>query len=89
VPIDTSAKLPDGTQVANVQELQAVMAGDPRIPNCFAQQIATYALGRTLDAQDASLLALQSGFAKSGQHVDQAIRQIVMSPAFRTRHGGL
>ncbi len=89
VPIDTSAKLPDGTHVANVQDLQAVMAADPRIPNCFAQQIATYALGRTLAADDASLLALQSGFAKSGQHVDQAIRQVVLSAAFRTRHGGL
>ena len=89
IPIDTSSKLPDGTQVANVQELQAVMAADPRIANCFAQQIATYALGRTLDSKDASLLALQSGFVKAGEHVDQAIRQVVMSPAFRTRHGGL
>ncbi len=89
VPIDTSAKLPDGTQVANVQELQAVMAADPRIPNCLAQQLATYALGRTLESGNASLVALQAGFLKSGQHVDQAIRQVVMSPAFRTRHGGL
>ncbi len=89
VPIDTSAKLPDGTQVANVQELQAVMAADPRIANCFARQIATYALGRSLDTDDASLLALQGAFVKSGQHVDQAMRQIVMSAAFRTRHGGL
>jgi hypothetical protein len=89
IPIDTASKLPNGTQVANVQELQAVMANDPRIPDCFARQIATYALGRSLEPSDASLQALQSGFAKSGQHVDQAIRQIVMSPAFRTRHGAL
>ena len=89
VPIDTSAKLPDGTQVANVQELQAVMAADPRIANCLAQQLATYALARTLDPGDANLTALQQGFLKSGQHVDQAIGQLVMSAAFRTRHGGL
>lgn len=89
VPIDTSAKLPDGTPVANVQELQAVMAADPRIANCFARQIATYALGRTLATDDPSLLALQTDFSKAGQHVDQALRQVVMSPAFRTRHGGL
>ena len=89
VPIDTSAKLPDGTQVANVQELQTVMAADPRIANCLAQQLATYALGRTLDSGNAGLVALQDGFLKSGQHVDQAIRQVVLSPAFRTRHGGL
>ena len=89
VPIDTSAKLPDGTPVSNVEELQAVMAADPRIPNCFARQIATYALGRSVESNDPSLLALQGDFLKSGQHVDQAIRQIVTSPAFRTRHGGL
>jgi hypothetical protein len=89
VPIGTSATLPDGKQVANVQELQSYMASDPRIPNCFVQQVATYALGRALGPTDSATLGkLQQDFSSSGQHVDQVIRQIVTSPAFRQRHGG-
>ena len=90
VPIDTSATLPDGKQVANVQELQSYMASDPRIPNCFVQQATTYALGRDLGPADSATLGtLQQDFASSGQHVDQLVRQIVTSAAFRQRHGGL
>lgn len=89
VPIVTATKLPDGTQVANVQELQNVMANDPRIANCLAQELATYALGRTLDPDDDALVALQKDFSASGQHVDKAMRQLVLSEAFRTRRGGL
>jgi Protein of unknown function (DUF1592)/Protein of unknown function (DUF1588)/Protein of unknown function (DUF1587)/Protein of unknown function (DUF1595)/Protein of unknown function (DUF1585) len=89
VPIDTSATLADGKHVANVQELQSYMASDARIPNCFVQQVATYALGRALGPTDSATLSqLQLGFASSGQHIDQVIRQVVTSPAFRQRHGG-
>jgi hypothetical protein len=90
VPIDTSSTLPDGTQVANVQDLETHLASDARIPNCFVQQIATYALGRALGATDMLALGqLQQDFATSGQHVDQLVRQVVTSPSFRQRHGGL
>lgn len=90
VPIDTSATLPNGEQVANVQELQSTMATDPRIPDCFVQQVATYALGRALGPADSAALGtLQHEFSRSGQHVDQVIRRVVLSPTFRRRHGGL
>jgi Protein of unknown function (DUF1592)/Protein of unknown function (DUF1588)/Protein of unknown function (DUF1587)/Protein of unknown function (DUF1595)/Protein of unknown function (DUF1585) len=89
VPIDTSATLADGKHVANVQELQSYMASDARIPNCFVQQVATYALGRALGPTDSATLSqLQQDFSSSGQHIDQVIRQVVTSPAFRQRHGG-
>jgi hypothetical protein len=89
VLIDTSATLPNGKHVANVEELQALMATDARTANCFVQQLATYALGRKLDGNDrASLTALQKDFSSSGQDVGRAIRQVAMSRAFRMRHGG-
>jgi hypothetical protein len=90
VPIDPSATLPDGTHVSDVQDLQKHMATDAQVPNCFVEKMATYALGRSLDSNDSvGLGALQDAFVKSGQHVDQAIRQIAVSPMFRTRHGGV
>lgn len=51
--IDTSAKMPDGTEIVGVAGLQAeLLKNDDQFLNSLASQVATYALGRELGFSD-------------------------------------
>lgn len=84
--IDTSATLPNGTKVSNVQDLSAALASDSKSAACMVQQLSTYAVGRTMMRADAAQInAVLAKFQKDGQRVDHLLESIVLSPIFRNR----
>jgi len=89
VPIDPSGELTDGSAFTTPAELGALIANNPALPRCMAQQLLTYALGRGLRADDAFDRAVVDGitgtFNDGGQLFPQLVGAIVKSPAFRTR----
>lgn len=89
VTIDPSGVLADGRGFATPAELSAVIAADPALPRCMAQQLFTYALGRgprTGDSFDtASVDAMTTAFNDGGQLFPKLVSAIVQSQAFRTR----
>ncbi len=85
-PIDTHADLPDGAQVATVEELEAHLAEDPRVAACAVQKLYTYALGRTItDVDEGQLAALTDTFAAGGQTFPPLLSKLILSPSFRYR----
>ena len=84
--IDTSAQLPDGTKVADVDELSAIFAKSPAVSSCLVQKVSTYAIGRTLTSADAAHVnKLHADLLKDGQRVDHLLHKLVLSPLFRRR----
>jgi hypothetical protein len=87
--IDDSGMLPDGTTFQGPLELAPLLAQDPRLPRCMAQQLLTYALGRgvekTVDRGD--LDSITDAFVMGGYSFEQLVSLIVQSDAFRMRRG--
>lgn len=84
--IDTSAKLSDGTRVANAEDLSKVLAQSAAVSSCLVQKLSTYAIGRTLTTADAGIInGLHAGLLRDDQRVDHLIHQLVLSPIFRRR----
>nr|MCH9681167.1 DUF1588 domain-containing protein [Deltaproteobacteria bacterium] len=50
--IDDLGALPDGTQYEGAIELSAALASGEAFPTCVTEKLMTYALGRTITAQD-------------------------------------
>ena len=85
-PIDTHADLPDGAQVATLEELEAHLAGDPRVAACTVEKLYTYALGRSVSDNDQQQLAgLVDTFVSQGQIFPPLLAKLVLSNAFRYR----
>jgi hypothetical protein len=84
VLIDPSGDL-DGVPFADAVELAEVLAGMPAVPQCFAQQVMTYAGGQ-VPALDAEPLLYwhADGFARADHRVLDLLRDIALSDAFRT-----
>lgn len=87
--IDPSGMLSDGSAFTTPAELGALIAANPALPRCMAQQLLTYALGRGPRKDDAFDAAVVDGVTRSfndgGQLFPQLVSAIVKSPAFRTR----
>ena len=89
VPIDASGTLADGTSFKTPQELGQLIAKDPALPRCVAQQLFTYGLGRAprsgsgFDA--AAVDSTTKSFTDAGQLFPKLIEALVMSDAFRQR----
>jgi hypothetical protein len=86
-PLDTTGTLPDGTSFTNAEELGRIVAADPRFRPCVAQKLATYALGRGVDASaDAAFVAsLAAETARGDGSLLSLITALVKSPPFRMR----
>lgn len=89
VAIDPSGTLVDGQSFAGPEELAAIIAKDPALPQCVAKHMFTYGLGRgprsssNYDLQ--AIEALTKSFADNGQLLPKLVEAVVVSDAFRTR----
>ncbi|MBC8071753.1 MAG: DUF1592 domain-containing protein [Deltaproteobacteria bacterium] len=86
VPIDVSGALPDNQPFDGVEELAAIMQGEPRFVSCVTDKLYGYALGREVVAQDDAILdRIEDGLVAEGGSLDRLIELIAVSPAFRMR----
>lgn len=91
--IDVSGQLPDGRSFNGRQELAALIAADPNFPRCMAEQLYTYALGRTPDTttpghmDPAVLYGLTRSFQTGGFMFKDLVAQIAASATFLNRRG--
>lgn len=80
--------MPDGTPFAGPQELGALLGHDPRFVSCAASKLFVYALGRELEAYDTpTLQQLQEKWSARGLTLENLMKEIVHSDAFRFRRG--
>ena len=87
--IDSSAVLPDGSEVQGVEELKAALVRKPeRFATTVAERLLTYALGRGLEYYDApSVRQIVSKSAKDGYRIQSLIVNVAQSYPFVTRSG--
>lgn len=85
--IDAAGALPDGKVFQGAKELANMLAADPRLPSCVIRQLATNATGRLLDRpEDDNLVAsLVAGAGGKSMTMQDALRAVVLSDAFRRR----
>ncbi len=86
--IAPNGELPGGVAFSGPEELGGLLAKDPRFTACAASKLYTYALGREADTIDAApLQQLNSKWAARGLTFRNLMKQVVLSDAFRLRHG--
>jgi hypothetical protein len=87
-PIDPSGELVTGETFSDVHELADILAKDERVTKCVARHMATYALGRGIEFEDAAMMNdIHQGFAADGGQLRRLVHHIVQSPLFRWRRG--
>jgi hypothetical protein len=87
-PIDATGSLDGLGSFDGVAQLQALLAQDPRFPQCAVEKTFTYATGRgPTDADQLTLDELLVNFAGSGYRFEDLVLDIVMSRPFRWRNG--
>lgn len=88
LPIDSTGELPDGTGFANGSEMSDIVAKDARFPKCVLKKLYTYGLGRGAGKADEHFLDdLAERYVAGGLQLRNAIKLVVKSDPFRTRHG--
>ncbi len=87
MPVDPASALYDGTPLASAHDLQqALMKRADVLVGTFAENLATYALGRRLTASDMPMVrGLVRGAATEGNTFAAFVTGIVTSPAFRMK----
>ena len=86
--IDASGNLPGVGSFANIAELSAGLANQPRTHRCMVQKALTYMLGRKLRADDWPFIApVEQRFVTSGHSFEELVVGIVQSKVF-THHRG-
>ncbi|HZO12625.1 MAG TPA: DUF1592 domain-containing protein [Polyangiaceae bacterium] len=86
MPIDTSGAIPPGIEFHGAAELAALLETDRRFPNCLANKLFAYALGREIAPSDEPFLEhIKEELPRRGDTLDALIELIVLSPAFRMR----
>jgi hypothetical protein len=92
VPVDASWDiqiLDIDAEVTNAVELSEQLAGSSVVHECVTQQVAAYALGRSLDAAGrCAVTSLAEDFEASGGELEGLIRAIAAWPGLRARKGG-
>lgn len=87
-PIDSSGVLPSGQAFNGVSELAQLVKADPRLTECVANNLLTYAVGRGVTHDDA--WAVQSVNEKAqarGGKLSDYLVEIALSPNFTSRRG--
>lgn len=83
LPIDPSGEVADFGSFANNTELGKLMHDDPRSMNCIVSNLFRQSMGhKETKGERPAILALQKAFADSGFKLQDAIVEIVSSPAF-------
>jgi len=84
-PIDSEGTLPDGRSFQGPAQLKALLADDPAFVRCLFEQLAIYALGRSLTHLDDAWI--RNAVAAAGREPTLAglIEELVESPEFRQR----
>jgi hypothetical protein len=87
VPIEPGGTLPDGSAFADVQELKKVLlAHEGQLARGLLESMLNYALGRTIEFSDADdVEALLAKLKPNKYGIRSMIREVALSPAFRTR----
>jgi len=84
-PVDDLGELPDGRTFNGVMELSAMLVDSPDLAECVTERVATYALGRTLSADEACVV---SGIAAANVSLDSRLSDllwaVVQSDAFQS-----
>jgi hypothetical protein len=87
--INSSGQLPDSDQFDGIAELVDILVLDERMPACMAEKTFTYAIGRGPSFEDVlDLEKIEAQFTASDHRFEALAVAIVLSEAFRYRHGG-
>ncbi|MFM7149031.1 MAG: DUF1585 domain-containing protein, partial [Gemmataceae bacterium] len=86
-PIDTSGILPDGASFTGPSELRNILLGKKdSFLRCFAEKMATFALGRGLEVSDRIFLdEIVQTVQKNHYKIGTIIESIVLSDPFQKR----
>ncbi len=87
-PIDASAELPSGKRIDGPSDLVAHLLQDGRLLRGLLHHLATYALGRGLDARDRQELDALAVELGPDPALDEVIAGITRLDPFRHRYGG-
>jgi hypothetical protein len=83
-PIDATGTLADGAAFDGLASLGSTLRNEPIAGPCFVSKVYANALGRiALDLDGAALSALADSFAKSGNHADELLLDVITSDSFR------
>ncbi len=83
-PIDPSGDL-DGAAFADAVGVAKAIAAHPHLSPCFARHVLQVATGATIDELDDAWVTWHAeGFEKAGHRVRWLLRDVALSPAFRT-----
>jgi len=86
MPIDASGAMSDGTSFKDARGLSAVLASDVRLAKCVAQEVFTFALGRSPTSGEGSYLdGLAAG---TNDTLATVVTRLIRSDPFRQRRGG-
>jgi len=88
--VDTSTRLPDGTQVSGMNELRSYLlkTRSEEFTRQFNRKLYGYALGRSIQLSDEPVLdAIRERQIHSGDKIADTIVQIVLSSPFRQIRG--
>ncbi len=86
--IDDTGVFPDGTSFEGTFEMSEVIKADPKLRECVAEHMYTYALGRGYESYDEyHLTELAERYSAAGGGLRDLIREIVLSESFRKRRG--
>lgn len=83
LPIDPSGKVLGFGEFADIGELAQLMHDDPRTMNCIVSNLFRQSLGhKETKGERPAITAIQNAFESSGFKLQEAIVEIVASPAF-------
>ena len=87
LPIDAAGTLPDGTEVAGIDDLEAAIAARPELfVTALTERLMTYALGRVLAADDGPhVRRVVANAAANGNRFSAIVEGVVRSVPFRMR----
>jgi len=85
--IDASSKLPDGTEITGLRDLQnSLIAREEAFLNCLAGKIMTYALGREPGlADNPEIAAIIARANQNDRTLRSLLKAVVVSETFRSR----
>jgi hypothetical protein len=84
--IDQTGELPDGRSFDGIAELQAILAADDRLAECFVRQVYIYALARGPRGFDRCHLAdLTTDFRSGGLRLRDLFARVAASAPFTAR----
>lgn len=82
--VDTTGALPPGEPFAGGRELAVLLQDDPRVPECVAEKLYVYAMGRKMVPDDRDFIEqIGIDLVNGDESLASLIELIVLSPAFR------